>query len=172
MVNVPAVCPYRACRAVLVGLPGSKLLVFTATLRPFTETDVSSRLSGSFLRGLARDDLILPNAFVPAFNRTLPLTATSWSSFAVKVLPTGSFEETELTVCTASVVPAGIAAAFREEATAQAQLAIAIRMNVFLLIFRFLGLWLFRALGRITAVCLTLSFDVGLYAYVTARSIR
>ncbi|PYK14643.1 MAG: hypothetical protein DME55_14910 [Verrucomicrobia bacterium] len=51
-VNVPAVCPYCAWRAVLTGLLGSTLLVFTATLRPFTETDESSTVSGSFLRGL------------------------------------------------------------------------------------------------------------------------
>ena len=76
-VNVPAVCPYRACRPVLGGLPGWKLFVFTDTLRPFTEIDVSSRVSGSFLRGLARDDLIFPNAFAPAFNRSFPLTVTS-----------------------------------------------------------------------------------------------
>src|SRR5438552_17202556 len=59
-VNVPAVCPYCACRAVLTGLLGSTLLVFTATLRPLTETDVNSTISGSFLRGLDRDDLIFP----------------------------------------------------------------------------------------------------------------
>ena len=52
-------------------------LVFTATLRPFTETDVSSTASGSDLRGLRRDELIFPNACVPAFNRTFPLTETS-----------------------------------------------------------------------------------------------
>ena len=133
--NVPAVCPCRACRPVLGELPGWKLFVFTATSRPFTEIDVSSRVSGSDLRALARDDLIFPNAFVPAFNRTFPFTATSWSSFAAKVLPTGSFEEMELTVCTASIVPAGIVAA-KEEAI-QAPLVIAIKMNVFVVIFRF-----------------------------------
>jgi hypothetical protein len=74
---VPAVCPYRACRAVCGGPAGSTLFVFTATLRPFTETDVSSTVSGSDLRGLARDDLIFPNAFVPAFNRTFPFSETS-----------------------------------------------------------------------------------------------
>jgi len=75
-VNVPEVCPYRACRAVRGGVPGWKLFVFTATSRPFTEIDVSSSVSGSDLRGLARDDLIFPNTFVPAFNKTVPLTAT------------------------------------------------------------------------------------------------
>src|SRR6266566_3602615 len=44
--NVPAVCPNCACRPVLGELPGWKLFVFTATLRPFTEIDVSSILSG------------------------------------------------------------------------------------------------------------------------------
>jgi hypothetical protein len=54
----------------------------------------------------------------------------------------------ELTVRTGSVVPAGIAAAFREEATTQAQLAIAIRMNVFLLIFSFfLGVVVISCVG-------------------------
>jgi len=76
-VNVPAVCPNCACRPVLGELPGWKLFVFTGTLCPFTEIDVSSSVSGSDLRGLARDDLIFPNAFVPAFKRTVPLTPTS-----------------------------------------------------------------------------------------------
>ncbi len=128
-VKVPAVCPYCACRPVLGELPGWKLFVFTATLRPFTEIDVSSRVSGSDLRGLARDDLIFPNAFVPAFNRTVPLTATSWSSFAAKVLPTGSCEETELAVLTLSVVPAGIVAAFKDNAATQAQVIAITVMN-------------------------------------------
>ena len=112
---MPAVCPYRACRAVLVGLPGWTLFVFAETLRPFTEIDLSFKVSGSDLRGFARDDLTIPSAFAPPFNRTFPLTATSWSSFASKVLPTGSVEEMELTVRTASVVPAGMVAA-KEEA--------------------------------------------------------
>jgi hypothetical protein len=108
-------------------------------LRPFTEIDVSSSVSGSDLRELARDDLIFPNAFVPDFNRTVPLTATSWSSFAAKVLPTGSVEEMELTVSTVNVVPAGMVAA-KEEAS-QAQLVIAIKTNVFLVIFRVVESW-------------------------------
>src|SRR6266403_979223 len=74
---VPAVCPYRACRAVCGGPCGSTLLVFTATLRPFTETDASSTESGTDLRGLRREELTFPNAFVPAFNTTCPLTETS-----------------------------------------------------------------------------------------------
>jgi hypothetical protein len=131
--NVPAVCPNCACRPVLGELPGWKLFVFTATLRPFTEIDVSSSVSGSDLRGLARDDLIFPNAFVPAFKRTVPLTATSWSSFAAKVLPTGSCEEMELAVLTLSVVPAGIVAAFKDEAATQADVK-AIVMNLYRII--------------------------------------
>ena len=74
---VPAVCPYRACRAVCGGPCGSTLVVFTATLRPFTETAASSTESGSELRGLRREELTFPNAFVPAFNTTFPLTETS-----------------------------------------------------------------------------------------------
>jgi hypothetical protein len=58
----------------------------------------------------------------------------------------------ELTVRTVSVVPAGIAAAFREEATTQAQFAIAIRMNVFLLIFRLFGVVVISRVGTNTAV--------------------
>ena len=60
--------------------------------------------------------------------------------FAANVLPTASFEEIRLSVCTVSVVPLGIVAAFRREADTQVQLEIAIRMNVFLVIFRFLEL--------------------------------
>ena len=78
-------------------------------------------MSGSDLRGLARDDLIFPNALVPAFNTTAPLMATSWSIFAAKLLPVGSCDEMELAVCTDSVVPAGIVAAFDDEAAQQAQ---------------------------------------------------
>jgi hypothetical protein len=139
--NVPAVCPYRACRAVLGELPGWTLFVFTATLRPFTEIEVISRASGSDLSGLARDDVTLPNAFAPAFNKTFPLTEMSWFSCAAKVLPTGSVEEMELTVCTASIVPAGMVAA--KEATIQTQLVIAIKMNVFLVMLRFVELGVF-----------------------------
>jgi hypothetical protein len=40
---------------------------------------------------------------------------------AAKVLPTGSCEEIELAVLTLRIVPAGIIAAFRDEATKQAQ---------------------------------------------------
>jgi hypothetical protein len=90
-------------------------------LRPFTEIDVSSIVSGSDLRGLARDDLIFPNAFVPDFNNTCPFTATSWSILAAKLLPAGSCDEMELAVCTDSVVPAGIVAAFKVEAAKHAQ---------------------------------------------------
>ena len=133
-VNVPAVCPYRACRPVTGGLPGWTLFVFTATLRPFTEIDVSSRVSGSDLCGLARDDLIFPNAFVPAFNTTVPFTATSWSSFAAKVLPTGSFEEMELAVLMLSIVPAGIVAAFKDEAATQAHVIAITVMNLYRII--------------------------------------
>ena len=43
----------------------------------FTETDASSTESGSDLRGLRREELTFPNAFVPAFNTTCPLTETS-----------------------------------------------------------------------------------------------
>src|SRR5438046_1008187 len=133
-VNVPAVCPYCAWRAVLVGLSGWTLFVFIVTLRPFTETDVSSSVSGSDLRGLARDDLIFPNAFVPAFNTTVPLTATSWSICAAKFLPTGSCDEMELVVCTLSVVPAGIVAAFKDDAATQAQVIAITVINFFRII--------------------------------------
>ena len=37
---------------VIGGLPGWNAFVFTAMLRPFTETEISSTVSGSFLRGL------------------------------------------------------------------------------------------------------------------------
>ncbi len=130
-VNVPAVYPYRACRPVVVGTPGSTGSVFTATLCPFTETDVSSRLSGVFLRGLARDAAIFPNAFVPAFNRTLPFITTFWSSCAAKVLPTGSCEVMELAVLTLSVVPAGMVAASNDEAPKQANITPITTMNLF-----------------------------------------
>ena len=60
------------------------MFVFTATLRPFTETDVSSTVSGSFLRGLERDDAIFPNALLPAFNRTLSLDRDVLSEFGLE----------------------------------------------------------------------------------------
>ena len=133
-VNVPAVCPYRACRPVVTGTPGCTASVFIVILRPFVEIVVSSRLSGSFLRGLARDAVIFPNAFVPAFNKTLPFTATSWSSFAAKVLPTGSCEEIELAVLTVSVVPAGTVAAFKDETATQAHVIAITLMNLYRII--------------------------------------
>jgi hypothetical protein len=40
---------------------------------------------------------------------------------AAKVLPTGSCEEIELSVLTLRIVPAGIIAAFKDEATNEAQ---------------------------------------------------
>jgi len=86
------------------------------------------------LRGLAPDALILPNALVPAFNKTPPLTTTSWSICTSKVLPTGSLEEMELTVRTPSVVPAGIVAAFKDETAEQAQATATIAMNFSLII--------------------------------------
>jgi hypothetical protein len=48
------------------------LFVFTGTLRPGTSIEASSKLSGPDLRGLAREDAILPNTFVPVFNPTPP----------------------------------------------------------------------------------------------------
>lgn len=98
-------------------------------------------MSGPDLRGLAREDVIFPNASVPAFNTTFPLTETSCVIFASKLLPTTVCELMRLTVLTVSVVPAGIVAA-KEEAT-QAQLVKAIKMNVFLVMFRFVELGLF-----------------------------
>jgi len=112
---VPAVCPYRAWRAVCGGPCGSTLFVLTPILRPFTSIDANSTESGSDLRGFARDDAIFPNTFVPAFNTTFPLTETSCASFASKLLRTTSCEVTRLTVLTVSIVPAGIVAAPKEE---------------------------------------------------------
>src|SRR5215470_4532775 len=53
--DVPAVRLYRVCCPVVTGKAGSTASVFTATLRPSTEIHVNSRLSGSDLRGLARE---------------------------------------------------------------------------------------------------------------------
>jgi len=63
---------------------------------------------------LAREDVTLPNALVPARTTTLPLIETFWASFASKLLPTTVCELTRLTVVTVNVVPAGIVAAFRD----------------------------------------------------------
>src|SRR5215471_18977493 len=90
-------------------------------LRPFTEMDVSSTVSGSFLRGLCREEAILPKALLPAFKTTCPLTETSCASFPSKLLPTEVLEVKELTALTVIVVPAGIVAAFTDEAATQAQ---------------------------------------------------
>lgn len=118
---MPAVCPYRACRPVIGPCPGWNAFVFTETLRPFTEIDVSSTVSGSFLSELERDDAIFPNALLPAFSTTCPLTETSLASFPSKLLPAGVLEVNELTALTVIVVPAGSVAAFKDEATMQAQ---------------------------------------------------
>ena len=114
---VPAVCPYCACRAVCGGAPGWTLFVFTATLRPFTD---NGRQFHSEWLGLARIStrraVIFPNAFVPAFNKTFPFTETFWAIFVSKLLPTTFCAVRRLTVVTVSVVPAGIVAAFKDEA--------------------------------------------------------
>jgi hypothetical protein len=83
------------------------------------------------LRGLAREDVIFPNALVPALNTTFPLTETSCAIFASKLRPTTLCEVTRLTVLTVSVVPAGIVAAFKDEVTKQAQHVAISAMNLF-----------------------------------------
>ena len=112
---MPAVCPYCTCRAVCGGPPGWTLLVFTGILRPFTSIEASSTVSGLDLPRSAREDVIFPNALVPALNTTFPLTETSCAIFASKLRPTTLCEVTRLTVLTVSVVPAGIVAAFKHE---------------------------------------------------------
>jgi hypothetical protein len=64
-----------------------------------------------------------PNAFAPALNRTLAFAETFWAIFASKVLPTAFCEVIRLTVLTVIVVPAGIVAAFTDDAATQAQIA-------------------------------------------------
>src|ERR1700746_1415474 len=98
------------------------LFVFTGILRPFASIEASSTLSGSDLRGLRREALTFPNALVPALNRTLPFTETFWAIFASKLLPTASCEVIRLTVVTRMVVPAGIVAAFVNDAAIQPQI--------------------------------------------------
>jgi len=83
--------------------------------------DVSSTASGLFLRGLAREDVTLPNAVLPALNTTRPLTETSRANLPSKLLPTGVVELKELTALTVIVVPAGSAAAIPDEAATQEQ---------------------------------------------------
>ena len=78
-------------------------------------------MRGPDLRGLAREDVIFPNALVPALNTTFPLTETSCAIFASKLRPTPLCEVTRLTVVTVSVVPAEIVAAFKDDATKHAQ---------------------------------------------------
>ena len=54
---------------------------------------------------------------------------------AAKVLPTGSVEETELAVCTVRVVPVGIVAAFKDDATNHAQTIAITIMGLYRIIF-------------------------------------
>src|SRR6266576_2250542 len=111
------------------------LLVFTGILRPLRSIESSTTVSGPDLRGLAREAVTFPNALVPAFNTTFPLTDTSWAIFASKLLPGTVCELMRLTVLTASVVPAGMVAAFKDAMQAQ-QMTIS-RMNLFCIIFCF-----------------------------------
>jgi len=97
------------------------MFVFTGILRPLRLIESSSTVSGPDLRGLAREAVTFPNALVPAFNRTFPLTETFCAIFASKLLPGTVCEVMRLTVLTVSVVPAGIVAAFKDVATKQAQ---------------------------------------------------
>ena len=111
------------------------MLVFIATLRPFTEIDVSATLSGADPRPgleLERDARILPVTCVPALNTVAPLATTFWSTRAVKVLPTGSLSEIWLVVRTVSAVPAGIVAASEDEAAKQAKIIPTTAMNLFM----------------------------------------
>jgi hypothetical protein len=64
-----------------------------------------------------RDDSTRPTALVPARRTTLPATATSFATWAAKVFPTGSFDETVWFVRTSNVVPAGIVAAKDHDGT-------------------------------------------------------
>jgi len=124
--------PAAACRAVRGLAPSWKpLTVLIGTVRPLTEIPVRFRVRGLELRVLPREASILPRTLVPARSTASPFTATSWSSCALKVLPTFSCEEIVSIVRTTRVVPAGIAAAKEDWAAIQAQLEIAIRMNVF-----------------------------------------
>jgi hypothetical protein len=63
------------------------------------------------------------------------LTATSWSSCAAKLLPAGSRDEMELAVFTLSTVPAGIVAAFNDEAAKHTQHVAINPINLFGIIF-------------------------------------
>jgi hypothetical protein len=114
---VPAVNPACAFIADCSELCGSTLLVFTGTLRPFTSSEASSTLSGPDLRGFAREEVIVPNVFVPA-------------SFASKLLPTTLCELITLMVCTLSTVPAGTVTAKQFAATRPVR--IGMRRNSFL----------------------------------------
>src|SRR6184192_2068377 len=107
------------------------LFVFTGILRPFRSIKFSSTVSGPDLRGLAREAVIFPNALVPAFNTTFPLTETSWAILASKLLPGRVCELMRLTVLTVSVVPAGIVPAFKDAAAKQAQHIVINAMNLF-----------------------------------------
>src|SRR5436305_12649588 len=111
------------------------LFVFTWILRPFKSIEASSTVSGPDLRGLAREDVTFPNALVPAFNTTFPLTETSCAIFASKLLPGTVCELMRLTVLTVSVVPAGIVAAFKDAAGKEAEHIVVQAMNLLRIIF-------------------------------------
>jgi hypothetical protein len=66
-----------------------------------------------------RDESTRPTALVPARRTTLPATTTSFATWAAKVFPTGSFDETVWFVRTSNVVPAGIVAAKDHDGTSQ-----------------------------------------------------
>jgi hypothetical protein len=91
-------------------------------------------VSGPDLRGLAREAVTFPNALVPAFNTTFPLTETFCAIFASKLLPGTVCELMRLTVLTVSVVPAGMVAAFKDAAARQAQHVAINAMNLFRII--------------------------------------
>src|SRR5262245_18202391 len=96
-------------------------LVFTGILRPFSSIEASSTTSGPDLRGLAREDVIFPNALVPAFTTTFPLAETLCASFASKLLPATVCELMRLPVLTVNVVASGIVAAPEDAVTKQTQ---------------------------------------------------
>lgn len=109
--------------------------------------DVSSTASGLFLRGLAREDVILPNAVLPALNTTRPLTETSRANLPSKLLPTGVVELKELTALTVIVVPAGSVVAFKDETRTQAH-ATKITAMTFLCFIRIVKFGFNRGFGK------------------------
>ena len=90
----------------------------------------------------------LSENFASSFQKHVSLDRDILSKFSLEVLPATVFELNELTVLTVIVVPAGSVAAFKDEATTQAQTTEIAAMTFVCFIFWRVVNWVFNQVFR------------------------